>query len=94
MTSLDQRRRERARNGSRRQRDLEAAGPSRPDWDAYIAEHFAGEVYGFVLTAVQRLYLAKPARDRVLPDPAGVRDWLHRKGWLREQLVGEAEPCL
>lgn len=93
MTSLDQRRRERARNGSRRQRDLEAARPARPDWDAYIAEHFAGESYGFALTAVQRLYLARPARDRVLPDPADVRDWMDRKGWLREQLVGEGEPC-
>jgi hypothetical protein len=91
MTSLDQRRRDRARNGSRRKRDLDAAHPASPDWDAYIAEHFAGENYGYALTAVQRLYLAKPPRDRVLPNPADVRDWLDRKGWLREQL--EAEPC-
>jgi hypothetical protein len=94
MTSLDQRRRERARNGSRRQRDLEAVRPKRPDWGTYIAEHFAGENYGHALSAAQRIYLTKPARDRILPDPAAVRDYMQQRGWLREQLVGEGEPCL
>jgi hypothetical protein len=91
MTSLDQTRRERARNGSRRQRDRDAMQANQPNWDAYIAEHFTGENYGYALSASHRIYLADPPRDRKLPEPDAVREYMRAKGWLREQL--EAEPC-
>jgi hypothetical protein len=89
MTSVDQRR-ERVRNGSRRQRDLKAVQAERPDWDAYIAEHFAGELYGYARSATELLWMSKPPRERALPEPDAVRDYLRAKGWLREQL--EAKP--
>jgi hypothetical protein len=92
MTSLDQRRRERAHSGSRRKRDLEATQPERPDWDAYIAQHFPDEGYGFVLTVTQRLWMTDPPRERTLPDPEQVRESMRARGWLREQREGES--CL
>lgn len=92
MTSLDQRRRERARNGSQRKRDLAAAATKKPDWDAFVAEHFPNELYGNARAATEKLWMAKPPRDRALPDPDRVRDYMRSRGWLREQLEGD--PCL
>jgi hypothetical protein len=95
MSTLDQKRRERARNGSRRQRDIDALQPERVDWDAYLTEHFPDELYGHVLWAAQYVYLRDPKRDRHIPDPADVRVLLERRGWLREQLesLEEHPPC-
>ncbi len=86
MTSLDAKRKERARNGSRRKRDLEAAQPDRPDWDAYVAEHFPGEVYSSARAAAEMVYMAKRPAERALPDPEKVRAYMQSRGWLREQL--------
>jgi hypothetical protein len=89
VNTTDQKRRERARNGSRRQRDLEAAAPV-IDWTAYIAEHFPGEHYGYALVHAQMLYLRMPNREKQAPDPAEVRTRMESFGHTREQLAAAA----
>jgi hypothetical protein len=58
----------------------------RPDWDAFIAEHFPDEHHGYAYSAAMRIYLAKPKRDRSMPAPAEVREQMRLRGWLRESL--------
>lgn len=81
MTSLDQKRRERALGGSRRKRDLEAVKPS-VDWDAYAAEHFPAESPSLVAAAAFAVWARHQKRE--YPDPAEVRERLEEKGWLQE----------
>lgn len=86
MASMEQRR-ERVRNGSRRQRDVEAVhgdGRVRFDRDEYVAEHFPGEVASEVRSVVHALWAAK--QGSAIPEPTAVRAHLEATGRTRAQL--------
>lgn len=85
MTS-DAVRRERVRQGSRRQRDLAAVAPGF-DYDAFIAKHFPDERYGAVRQAT--FHVIARHHHRQDPTPAAVRDRMVELGTTREQ---ETEP--
>ena len=78
--TTEQQRRERVRNGSRRQRDLAAVRPSF-DYDAYAAKHFPDQEHYALSAAI--FTVRKRHGERQYPDPVEVRERLAEKDWLR-----------
>ncbi len=81
---MSQLRQERVANGSRRKRDLAAAGKQvtakREENEAWAAKHLPGENHYVVTAACLRL------RNQGKPETAeNIREYLRGRGWLREQ---------
>lgn len=83
---MSQARAERVAAGSRRQRDLAAAGVAsvnpnhHPDAAAFATRFFPDEDH-YAVTAV-RFRLQKSGQS---PTPTAVREGLRQRGWLKEQ---------
>lgn len=79
---------QRVANGSRRKRDLVAAGLAQTQQksatrlanEAWAAEHLPGENHYCVTTARLRL-----ANSGLPVNAETVREWLRDRGWLKEQ---------
>jgi DNA-binding transcriptional MocR family regulator len=83
----DQQRRQRAANGSRRQRDLQAAAKDPRavsfDYHSFATQHFPEEQYELVHAAAFHVFARNHKRE--VPSPAAVRERLEELGWTRAQ---------